>query len=129
MTAGAQARFAIGVIISGLCRDLAEHRALQFPVFARGTSTLGQSSFTRTSEVNVDLLIQPQGDMGTLPPVTVKPGDWIVADQDGVVCVAHELEAQVIDLATEGRRIDALCMADIKAGKGIQSAFQAHRGK
>jgi len=129
MTAGAQARSAIGVIISGRCRDLAEHRALQFPVFARGTSTLGQSSFTRASEVNVALLIKAQGDIGALHAVRVRPGDWIVADEDGVVCVSHELEAQVIDLATEGRRIDELCMADIKAGKGIQSAFQAHRGK
>jgi regulator of RNase E activity RraA len=102
---------------------------LQFPVFARGTSTLGQSSLTRASEVNVALLIKAQGDIDALHAVRVRPGDWIVADEDGVVCVSHELEAQVIDLATEGRRIDELCMADIKAGKGIQSAFQAHRGK
>jgi regulator of RNase E activity RraA len=129
MTAGAQARSAIGVIISGRCRDVAEHRALQFPVFARGTSTLGQFSFTRASQVNTTLLIKSQGEGDALPAVTVRPGDWIVADEDGVVCVAHDLESQVIELATEGRRTDELCMIDIKAGKGIQSAFEAHRGR
>jgi len=133
MTAGAQAHSATGVIISGRCRDLAEHRALQFPVFARGTSTLGQSSFTRASEVNITLLIGPQGEVdqgdSVLPAVIVKPNDWIVADEDGVVCVARELESQVIELATEGRRVDELCMADIKAGKTIRSAFEAHRGR
>jgi regulator of RNase E activity RraA len=129
MTVGAQARSAIGVVVSGRCRDLAELRALQFPVFARGTSTLGQSSFTRASEVNTTLLIGPQGESSALPAVTVEPGDWIVADEDGVVCVAHDIESQVIKLATEGRRIDKLCMADIKAGKSIQSAFEAHRGR
>lgn len=36
MTAGAKARGAIGVVISGRCRDLAEHRNAGFPVFARG---------------------------------------------------------------------------------------------
>jgi regulator of RNase E activity RraA len=129
MTVGAQARSAIGVIVSGRCRDLAELRALQFPVFARGTSTLGQSPFTRASEVNTTLLIGPQGEASALPAVTVEPGDWIVADEDGVVCVARELESQVIKLAIEGRRIDELCMLDIKAGRSIQSAFEAHRGR
>jgi len=129
MSEGAQARSAIGVIISGRCRDVAEHRTLQFPVFARGTSTLGQSSFTRASEVNMPLLIGPQGPTSAFPPVTVRPGDWIVADEDGVVCVAHELELQAIQLATEGRRIDTLCMEAIKAGKSIQSTFEAYRGR
>jgi regulator of RNase E activity RraA len=40
MTAGAQARGALGVIISGRCRDLGEHREAGFDVFARGSSTL-----------------------------------------------------------------------------------------
>lgn len=40
MTAGAQARGALGVVISGRCRDIAEQGALRFPVFSRGTSTL-----------------------------------------------------------------------------------------
>ena len=125
MTAGAQARSAIGVIISGRCRDVAEHNVLQFPVFARGTSTLGQASFTRASEVNTPLLIE--GETNAFPAVTVRPGDWIVADEDGVVCVAHEFELQVIELATEGRRVDAFCMAAIKAGKSIQSTFEEYR--
>jgi regulator of RNase E activity RraA len=129
MAAGAQARSAIGVVIFGRCRDLAEYRALGFPVFARGTSTLGQSSFTRASEVNTPLLITAQEDAGVFPAVIVRPGDWIVADEDGVVCVPHDLESQVTESAAEGRRIDELCMSDIKAGKGVQSAFEAHRGK
>ena len=129
MTAGAQARSTIGVIISGRCRDIAEHSALQFPVFARGTSTLGQSSFTCASEVNMPLLIGPQGESNAFPAVTVRSGDWIVADEDGVVCITYELESQVIELAAEGRRVDALCMADIKAGKSIQSTFETYRGR
>jgi len=133
MTAGAQARSAIGVIISGRCRDLAEHRELQFPVFARGRSTLGQSPFTRPSAVNVPLVIAPQGEQGqaddAFPPVKVEPGDWMVADEDGVVCVPRDLELQVVELAAKGRDVDSSCMEDIKAGKGIQAAFKNHRGK
>lgn len=130
MSVGALARGATGVIISGRCRDLSEHRTLAFPVFSRGHSTLGQSPFTRPSAVNIPLTIYPQGPgADTFPPVTINPGDWMIADEDGVVCVPRDLESQVIDLATRGREIDERCMEDIKAGKGIQESFKLHRGK
>ncbi|KDQ57445.1 hypothetical protein JAAARDRAFT_35160 [Jaapia argillacea MUCL 33604] len=130
MTAGAQARGAIGVIISGRCRDLSEHRALTFPVFARSHSTLGQSPFTRPSAVNIPVVIQPQSSgESEFPAVTVKPGDFMVADEDGVVCVPTELVEKVVDLAKRSREVDEKCMADIKAGKGVQASFKEHRGK
>lgn len=133
MTAGAQARSAIGVIISGNCRDLAEHRSASFPVFARGHSTVGQSPFTRPSAVNVPLLIRPLGaiaaDENAFPPAEVRPGDWMVADEDGVVCVPKDMEDKVVELAAKGRDIDARCLEDIKAGSGVQASFKKHRGK
>ncbi|KAF8894097.1 ribonuclease E inhibitor RraA/Dimethylmenaquinone methyltransferase [Infundibulicybe gibba] len=127
MSAGAQAQDAAGVIISGRCRDLAEHRALGFPVFARGHSTLGQSPFTRVSEINVPLTIAPEG-AGDFPSVTILPGDWMLADENGVVSVPRSLESQVIEIAAKGRAIDEKCMEDIKAGKGVQASFKTHRG-
>jgi len=130
MTAGAQARGTTGVIISGRCRDLGEHRSLGFPVFSRGHSTLGQSPFTRPSAINVPLTIRPQGPgADSFPAVTIQPGDWMVADEDGVVCVPRNLESQVVELATKGREVDSRCMDDIKAGKGVKASFKLHRGK
>ena len=127
MTAGAQARKALGVVISGCCRDLLEHREAGFPVFARGHSTVGQSPFTRPSAVNVPLTI---GDVsGAFPATTVDPGDWIVADEDGVVCVPQGMLEQVLALAEKGRVVDALCMQDIREGKGVQATFKQYRGK
>jgi len=130
MTAGAQSCGAVGVIISGRCRDVAEHRSARFPVFARGTSTLGQSPFTRPSQVGVPLILKPHvaPEVGGFPAVTVQPGDWMVGDEDGVVCVPRDLEPQVIELAISGKRTDELCLSDIRAGRGIQTAFAAHRG-
>ncbi|KAI0829797.1 RraA-like protein [Trametes gibbosa] len=130
MTAGAQSRRARGVIISGRCRDLAEHRAASFPVFARGHSTLGQSPFTRPSAVNVPLTISPpDAAEEDFPAVQVFPGDWMIADEDGVVCVPAALAKDVVALAVKGREVDERCMQDIKAGKGVQETFKRHRGK
>lgn len=128
MTAGALARSSLGVIISGRCRDVAEHREQSFPVFARGHSTLGQSPFTRPSEVNIPLHISPEDGEDAFPGVEVKPGDWMVADEDGVVCVPRAMEEQVAELAQKGREVDEKCMEDIKKGLGVAASFKKHRG-
>src|SRR5258708_7536421 len=91
MTAGAQVRGVVGVIISGRCRDVSEHRSLAFPVFARGCSTLGQSTFTRPSAINVPLTIFAEGACN-FHGVVIYPGDWMIADEDGVVCVPNALQ-------------------------------------
>ncbi|KAJ7188314.1 ribonuclease E inhibitor RraA/Dimethylmenaquinone methyltransferase [Mycena filopes] len=131
MTAGALARSAVGVVISGRCRDLAEHRALGFPVFARSHSTLGQQPFTRPSAINIPLVITPPNVASdyTFPSsVTVHPGDWIIADEDGVVCVPKAMEEQVAEKAAVGKSIDAQCLVDIQAGKGVKATFAKYRG-
>lgn len=134
MTAGAQARAVVGVIISGRCRDLSEHRKAQFPVFARGHSTVGQSPFVRASAINIPLLIGPQSEgeleegSAAFEAVKVEPGDCMVADEDGIVCVPQGIIDKVVELARKGRQVDEKCMQDIQAGKGVQAAFKVHRG-
>lgn len=128
MSAGARARKTLGVVISGRCRDIRELDSLGYPVFSRGHSTLGQSPFTRPSAVNIPLEIHPQGATNSLPSVTVHPGDYIIADIDGVVCVPREDVQKVVETARKGREVDDRCMKDIKAGKGIQTTFEAYRG-
>lgn len=128
MSAGAQSRKTLGVVISGRCRDIQEHNSLGYPVFSRGHSTLGQSPFTRPSAINVPIRIHPQGAEESFPAVTVHPGDYIVADVNGVVCVPQEVAQRVVEVARKGKEIDERCMEDIKAGKGIQVTFKTHRG-
>ena len=135
MTARAQKLGVLGVVLDGRCRDLSEHRDNGFPVFARGHSILGQSPFTRPSELQVPLTISdptvPLDETGkpAFPPVTVQPGDILLADLDGVVSVPKDLLEQVVEIALEGRRVDGLCMNDLREGKEIKATFALHRGK
>ena len=130
MTLGAKSRGALGVVVAGRCRDISEHRDAGFPVFARGQSTLGQKPFTRPSALDVPLKISSgdAGKAGAWPDVEVNPGDWIVADQDGVVCVPKEMLVRVCEIAGKGRREDEKCREDIVAGKGVQASFDKWRG-
>ncbi|TNY17035.1 ribonuclease E inhibitor RraA/Dimethylmenaquinone methyltransferase [Rhodotorula diobovata] len=123
-----------GVVTSGRCRDLAELRALDFPVFARGHSVLGQSPFTRVSRVQVPLEIHPQPAAPTpfeptFPPTTVHPCDVALADLDGVVVVRPEQIDEVVQLARKGREVDERCRVDLLGGAGVKETFAKHRGK
>jgi len=142
MTLGAKSRGAVGVVVVGRCRDISEHREAGFAVFARGQSTLGQRPFTRPSALNVPLTISSSSSSPSPPPtasasggsglsdvVEVHPGDWIVGDEDGVVCVPREMLARVCAIAEKGRREDDQCREDIVAGKGVQASFDKWRGK
>ncbi|EAU91438.2 hypothetical protein CC1G_01927 [Coprinopsis cinerea okayama7 len=136
MSAGALKRGATGVVISGNARDLAEHRSLKFPVYARGHSTLGQSPFTRVSQVGIPVTIEPRYPLASnqhlspsFPALRINPGDWVIADEDGVVCVPRDLEDEVINVAAKGRAVDELCMQDILAGRGVAETFKDRRGK
>nr|GAT50415.1 predicted protein [Mycena chlorophos] len=126
MSAGALARGAVGVVINGRCRDLGESRSLGFPVFASGTSTLGNSPFTKPIASNVPLVVNtPNSDF---PSVTINPGDLIAADEDGVVCIPKDLVDEVVEQAARGKAIDELCMKDISAGLGVKATFAKYRG-
>ncbi|BGO97916.1 4-hydroxy-4-methyl-2-oxoglutarate aldolase [Rhodotorula toruloides] len=122
-----------GVVTSGRCRDLAELRALDFPVFARGHSILGQSPFTRPSRLQVPLTIAPTSSSSSsdldFPPTTVHPFDVVLADLDGVVVIRPDVLDEAMDLAAKGREVDERCRQDLLEGKGVKETFKKHRGK
>lgn len=91
MTAGAVANKHEGAVLMGGVRDLAEiRRDYDFPVYAKTVTpgtTLGRFK-TITSNQPV-----------TIGDVTIHPGDLMVGDVDGVVCVPQAVAAEVLTLA------------------------------
>ncbi len=92
MATAAKAREMAGIIIDGGVRDLAEVRALGLPVYAR--SVIPSSSVGRYATVASQIPVECAG-------VTVRPGDIIVAGEDGVVRVPQERAAEVLQRARE----------------------------
>lgn len=87
-----RARGARGVILDVGCRDAAEITAMKFPAWSRAISAKGTVKATIGS---VNLPVVCAG-------ASVKPGDVVVADDDGVVIVPR-LEAQRVAQAGEER--------------------------
>lgn len=93
MTAGAVANKLEGAVLDGGVRDIVEiRRDYDLPVYSRTVSpgtTLGRA---KTLAANVEVAM---GD------VIVNPGDIIVADIDGVVCVPRDHAEAVLAMAKE----------------------------
>lgn len=87
-----------GVVVDGWIRDVDEIRELGLPVLAAGTTPVSGRRRVRVSRDASE--VQVGG-------VTIRDGDWIVADESGVCVIPVERRDEVLAIATEIEARDA----------------------
>ena len=76
------------MVVYGGARDIAGYRSMGMPLYCTGSATVDKPPDIRIVGCNVAV------DVGG---VTVKPGDIIIADEDGVVCIPDEALAATLE--------------------------------
>jgi len=118
VSVGAAVRSVRGVITDGACRDVGQARELGFPVFARAQVPVTARGRLRQKSVGVPILV---GD------VTVRPGDVVMADEDGVVVVPRERATEVLDAAQRLAERETAIEAEVRAGVPLPQAMRDAR--
>jgi len=103
-----------GVVIDGAVRDVEVIRQLSFPVFAREiTPTAGDPK--GFGETGVEI---------TCGGVKVRPGDWIVGDDNGVVVIPREMAVEIANRAEDVREKEERIRAEIRAGSTLSEVLK-----
>jgi 4-hydroxy-4-methyl-2-oxoglutarate aldolase len=117
-SAAAIGRGAAGLVCDGPIRDTPKIEELGFPVFAPGSRPI---DFRARMEVTAsDVPLECGG-------VTVAPGDLVLADDDGVVVVPQEVEAEVLERATEKAQRESTVLEELLGGATLREVWDRHR--
>ncbi len=104
----------VGAIVDGAVRDVGKIRQLRFPVLARGTCLY--DSKNRQRVIDRDVPVEIDG-------VVFSAGDLVVADEDGIVVVPQQVEAEVLALAWAKVHDENEVRAAIAGGMKAVDAF------
>src|SRR5262249_6924447 len=104
----------VGVIVDGAVRDVQKMRAMQFPVFALGTSPY--DSRNRQRVVAFDVPVEIDG-------VRFSPGDLVIADVGGVVVIPREADPEALRGAGSKAHDEDAVRAAIAAGMKATEAY------
>ena len=106
-----------GLVVDGGVRDLDEIREFGFPVFSRHVVPTSGKGRVKLLSMNTPIKIDG---------ILVRPGDILVGDGSGVVCVPIEVAEEVMNAATRFDQQDKQAIEEIRAGMGFTEALRKY---
>ncbi len=106
-----------GVVIYGGARDVEDIRKIGFPVFAK--HFCGRAGEPKGyGEINVPIDIEG---------VKIKPGDFIVAEEEGVIVIPREMTQEVINRALDVKEREDRVREEIKRGSTLSKVIDLYK--
>lgn len=107
-------RGAAGIVTDGSLRDAQGFEELDLPTFAGGISPT--TNLAQHHVVDMQLPI-------SCAEVAVYPGDIMVGDRDGVICIPRHLAEEVARDAVEQERLEEFILAKVENGSPLRGTY------
>jgi regulator of RNase E activity RraA len=107
-------RGAAGLVTDGTLRDTPEIAELALPAYARGASPLTNLAQHHAVDMQV-----PIG----CAEVPVYPGDIMVGDAEGVVCIPRQLAQEVAVAAMAQEDLERFILREVEAGRPLRGTY------
>ncbi|OLD62673.1 MAG: hypothetical protein AUI53_01165 [Acidobacteria bacterium 13_1_40CM_2_60_7] len=111
--ANARVKGAAGIVIDGGTRDYSDLAAMRFPTYCRFVTPVLAHGRFQIRGFNEPITVSGQVEAR----VPVNPGDFIVADDDGVVIVPKALLEEVLEYAEAAQKAEEEIRKSIEAGE------------
>ena len=105
----------VGCVIDGVTRDIDEYKELNLPVYGRGF--IQQSIRNRCACAGYQIEVQLGG-------VPVRPGDLIVADENGICVVPTDRLEEVLGFAQLFKSIEDKIIEEVRSGVDAVTAHE-----
>jgi regulator of RNase E activity RraA len=106
-----------GYVVDGGCRDVERCLGVGLPIWCRYVTPLDVTGYWIPDAFDVPVTI---GD------VTVRPGDYLIADRDGVCIIPAARAGEVLDAAEAAVSTENTMRDAIRAGMDPQEAYLKH---
>ena len=117
LSTAAQNRGCKGAIVHGAIRDVAQMRAMEFPIFA--TATCIYDSLHRQRVIDIDIPVE-------IDRVIFSPGALVFCDVDGMVVIPPEVEVETIERAMNKITAENITRDEIKKGMKAADAYKKY---
>lgn len=114
---GCQQKGIAGVVIDGAIRDVDDIKRIKFPAFASATVP-NAGDPKGMGEINSEIICGG---------IKVKPGDWIIGDDNGVMVVPHEMAYEVARRALEVFKSEERVRTEIERGKTLSQVVDLYK--
>jgi len=117
LSTASAARGAAGCVTDGLVRDVKQIREMRFPVFCGGIGPLDTKGRARMVERDVPVVCAG---------VSVRPGDLVFGDVDGVVVVPRKIEDDVLAHAFNKVSSENVTRDELLRGAKLKDVYERY---
>lgn len=117
ITTRAMAKGCVGAVVDSYCRDVRRVRDYNFAVWARGTHPADSAGRLEGTAMGVAI---------TCAGARVDPGDYLLADADGVVVVPAALIAEALELAEAKALTENTVRDTLRGGASLTETYDRY---